>query len=242
MSWDLRRQRGDAHGFHQRDLPTGDARELWWFEVEQPTLVLGSTQRDDVVDRAAVDAGGVEVVRRRSGGAAVLLVPGETTWIDLVIPRHDPLWDDDVGRAAHWVGETWRATLDMLGVRGATVHLGGLERRQWSELVCFAGLGPGEVTVGAAPASSARCSTAGRRWTSPGSWRSTRTGEPRWPLTSAPSRSASTSSPPTPWTRCSAPSRRADRRRPRSSRDARCAGARLRAVDARPQPSDACQG
>ena len=150
MSWDLRRQRGDAHGFHQRDLPTGDARELWWFEVERPTLVLGSTQRDDVVDRAAVDAGGVEVVRRRSGGAAVLLVPGETTWIDLVIPRHDPLWDDDVGRATHWVGETWQAALDMLGVRGATVHLGGLERRPWSELVCFAGLGPGEVLVGAA--------------------------------------------------------------------------------------------
>ena len=149
-SWDLRRQRGDADGFHQRDLPTGDARELWWFEVERPTLVLGSTQRDDVVDRAAVEAAGVEVVRRRSGGAAVLLVPGETTWIDLVIPRHDPLWDDDVGRATHWVGETWQAALATLGVREATVHLGGLERRPWSDLVCFAGLGPGEVTVGAA--------------------------------------------------------------------------------------------
>ena len=148
--WDLRRQRGDAHGFHQRDLPTGDTRELWWFEVEQPTLVLGSTQREDVVDRAAVDAGGVDVVRRRSGGAAVLLVPGQTTWIDLVIPRGDPLWDDDVGRAAHWVGETWRAALGALGVSGAMVHLGGLERRPWSDLVCFAGLGPGEVTVGAA--------------------------------------------------------------------------------------------
>jgi lipoate-protein ligase A len=148
--WDLRRQRGDADGFHQRDLPAGDARELWWFEVERPTLVLGSTQRDDVVDPAAVEATGVEVVRRRSGGAAVLLVPGETTWIDLVIPRHDPLWDDDVGRATHWVGETWQATLATLGVREAAVHLGGLERRPWSDLVCFAGLGPGEVTVRAA--------------------------------------------------------------------------------------------
>ena len=71
--WDLRRQRGDAHGFHQRDLPTGDARELWWFEVERPTLVLGSTQRDDVVDRAAVERGrrrGGPATQRGSGGPA----------------------------------------------------------------------------------------------------------------------------------------------------------------------------
>ena len=146
-AWVLRRQRGDAHGFHQRDLPTGDDRELWWFEVDAPTLVLGSTQPDDVVDRAAVEAQGVEVVRRRSGGAAVLLVPGETTWVDLVIPRDDPLWDDDVGRAAHWVGEAWRSALTALGVERVTVQTGGLERRPWSDLVCFAGLGPGEVTV-----------------------------------------------------------------------------------------------
>src|SRR5690606_25915326 len=29
----------------------------------------------------------------------------------------------------------------------ATVHHGALQRRPWSDLVCFAGLGPGEVTV-----------------------------------------------------------------------------------------------
>jgi lipoate---protein ligase len=149
-AWALHHQRGDAAGFHQRDLPAGDGRELWWFEVDGPTLVLGSTTPGDVVDRRAVEARGVEVVRRRSGGAAVLLVPGETTWLDVVIPQNDRRWDDDVGRAAHWVGEAWRATLRALGVGEAAVHTSGLERRGWSDLVCFAGLGPGEVTVGGA--------------------------------------------------------------------------------------------
>lgn len=150
MTWQLHRQRGDAAAFHQRDLPSAAGRELWWFEVDRPTLVLGSTQREDVVDAAAAECAGVEVVRRRSGGAAVLLVPGETTWLDIVIPRHDPLWEDDVGRATHWVGAAWQAALAAVGVDGAAVHTGGLERRRWSDLVCFAGLGPGEVTLGGA--------------------------------------------------------------------------------------------
>ena len=39
---------------------------------------------------------GVAVVRRRSGGGAVLLDPGGVVWVDVVVPRHDPRWDDDV--------------------------------------------------------------------------------------------------------------------------------------------------
>ena len=34
------------------------------------------------------------------------------------------------------------------GVGAATVHHGPLMRSEWSGLLCFAGLGPGEVTVG----------------------------------------------------------------------------------------------
>ena len=44
--------------------------------------MLGSTQRDDVVDGEALHLAGLEVVRRRSGGGAVLLVPDEHVWID----------------------------------------------------------------------------------------------------------------------------------------------------------------
>jgi lipoate-protein ligase A len=57
------------------------------------------------------------------------------------------VWDDDVGRAAHWLGRAWRGALIDLGVDGATVHTAAMVRSRWSSLVCFAGLGPGEVLV-----------------------------------------------------------------------------------------------
>ena len=45
------------------------------------------------------------------------------------------------------MGEAWGAALGELGV-SAAVHRGPLVRSTWSADVCFAGLGPGEVTVG----------------------------------------------------------------------------------------------
>lgn len=73
--------------------------------------------------------------------------PGRCLWVDLVIPRDDPLWSDDVGRATWWVGECWAAALGALRVGGAVVHRGAMVHSRWSERACFAGLGPGEVTV-----------------------------------------------------------------------------------------------
>jgi lipoate---protein ligase len=147
--WEVVRRAGSAAAFHGRALDDPLRRAVHVFEVERPALVLGSAQPDDVVDRAACDAAGVEVVRRRSGGGAVLVEPGGVVWVDVEVPRGDPLWDDDVGRATWWLGECWAAALRDLGVGGLAVHRGGLVRTRWSTLVCFAGLGPGEVTDGA---------------------------------------------------------------------------------------------
>lgn len=111
-------------------------------DLTVPVLVLGSVQPDDVVDHGA----GVTVVRRRSGGGAVLVEPGGTLWVDVTVPAGDPLWDPDVRRSFHWLGEAWTAALGRLGIEAAW-HDGGLESTPWSRLICFAGLGPGEVTV-----------------------------------------------------------------------------------------------
>lgn len=118
---------------------------MTWCDVTAPAVVLGSTQGDGVL---APGAGGVDVARRRSGGGAVLVEPGRVLWAEVVVPAGDPLWQADVGRAAWWLGDEWAATLAALGVGGAVVHRGGLVRAPWSAAVCFAGLGPGEVTVG----------------------------------------------------------------------------------------------
>jgi len=65
---------------------------------------------------------------------------------NVTIPAGDPLWDNDVGRAFHWLGAVWAEVLAAEGL-SARVHDGGLRSTPWSGRVCFAGLGPGEVTV-----------------------------------------------------------------------------------------------
>ncbi len=125
--------------------PAGE-RSVVVLDVARPTLVLGSSQAEDTVDHERAAARGVDVLRRRSGGAAVLVEPGAAVWIDVTIPAGDPLWDSDVGRAFHWLGAAWAEVLTAEGLP-ARVHQGPLRSTPWSGRVCFAGLGPGEVTA-----------------------------------------------------------------------------------------------
>ena len=150
MTWTVRRHTEAPSAFHARPLPDRVAREVWICDATRPALVLGSAQPAEVADVAACESAGVEVVRRRSGGGAVLVVPGELLWVDVVIPASDELWQVDVGRAFHWLGDVWSAALADCGV-DSVVNRGPLRRSEWSDLVCFAGVGSGEVeTVGGA--------------------------------------------------------------------------------------------
>lgn len=135
----MERVAGAPAELHALGLPDPAVRTVRVLDATSVALVLGSTQ-------APLDTS-VPVVRRRSGGGAVLVEPGGVAWVDVVVPRDDPLWDDDVGLAFHWLGDAWARALGELGVGGAVVHTGPLVRSDLSALVCFAGLGPGEVTV-----------------------------------------------------------------------------------------------
>lgn len=147
LSWTVEHLAGSAGDLHAREPAPDGHRRVWVHEPTGPAVVLGSTQDPGVVDRARATAAGVEVVRRGSGGGAVLVEPGGLMWVDVVVPPADPLWDDDVGRAAHWVGKAWTVALHRCGVDHGIAHEGGLVHGPWSRLVCFGGLGPGEVTV-----------------------------------------------------------------------------------------------
>jgi lipoate-protein ligase A len=149
-TWAVEHLQGSPGDFHARPLPDEPTRAVWVCEPDRPALVLGSAQRDGVVDHAACAAAGVEVVRRRSGGGAVLVVPGDLLWVDVILPADDPLWQHDVGRAFLWLGDAWAAALRELGFE-VGVHQGALRRPRWSDLVCFAGLGPGEVELAGDP-------------------------------------------------------------------------------------------
>jgi lipoate-protein ligase A len=136
--WDVRRRRGAPADLFDHEWP--DRRTVWVLEPTSTAVVLGSTQPDSVL------APGTPAVRRRSGGGAVLMEPGGLVWVDVFVPAGDPLWEVDVGRAFAWLGDAWAGALGA----GATVHDGPLVTTAWSRLVCFAGLGPGEVTVAGA--------------------------------------------------------------------------------------------
>ncbi len=70
-----------------------------------------------------------------------MVSPGFGLWVDVVLPAGDPLWVDDVRRSSLWLGRAWASLL------GGTVFDGPFVRTPLSDVWCFAGLGPGEVTV-----------------------------------------------------------------------------------------------
>jgi lipoate-protein ligase A len=119
--------------------------EIWTCRPAGAAVVLGSRQHVELLDERACAAAGLAIVRRRSGGGAVVVRPGETVWIDLVVPPG--VAPDDVRGSMIWAGELWRDALAEASA-GLQVHRGGMVTTPWSELVCFAGTGPGEVLVG----------------------------------------------------------------------------------------------
>lgn len=147
--WEVERLSGAASRLFDRPEPEG--RRVTFLDVTGPAVVLGSTQRrqpDQLADLERRGAGaGFDVVRRRSGGGAVWLEPGAQVWVDVFVPRGDPVWHDDVGRAFWWLGQVWVDALARLGITGAEAHHGALLCTPWSSEVCFGGVGPGEVML-----------------------------------------------------------------------------------------------
>ncbi len=138
MPWRVEHRHGPAaelfHGLEQPAGPT--VRALM---VSAPTIVLGSSQDEAVVvDRPD----GVDVVRRRSGGTAVWL-DADMVWLDVTVPAGDPAWHADIHRTAVEVGLRLAAAIG----RGAVVHTGRMIATPLSPIMCFGGLGPGEVTI-----------------------------------------------------------------------------------------------
>lgn len=143
------RSRSTASDFHARTVTVPARREIWRHDITAPALVLGSTQHDSDVDIEACRRAGVEVVRRRSGGGAVLLVPGEVTWLDVIVPAATPGWSADVHRPMVWLGNGLAGAIARAtGIVDLAVHDDAMRSTPWSRLVCFDGLGAGEVLLG----------------------------------------------------------------------------------------------
>ncbi len=143
--WRVEERFGTAAELHA-SWPSADRRHeeraVARCHPSDPAVVLGSTQPDSVVDRAGAARAGASVVRRRTGGGAVLVGPTDPVWIDVWVPVGDPLWDADASLAFGWLGDVWRSALGSLGRRGT--------------------VGPGGGAPGSAPS--------GRRWSASAGW------------------------------------------------------------------------
>lgn len=142
--WSLSTATGTAQQLHDRARPEPTGRAVVVCHPIGRAVVLGSTQ--DPPDPKLVPSGAA-VARRTSGGGAVWVAPGELVWVDVDLPASDALWDDDVGRSFLWLGRAWAAALKKVGVGGASVWEDGLRCGPAGRALCFAGVGPGEVSV-----------------------------------------------------------------------------------------------
>ena len=115
----------------------------------QTTLVIGSAQTEASINRAACDADGIPVIRRGSGGGAVLCDPGLLE-VDVALPAGHALLGDDVTESYRFLGRAWVEALAAVGVAGRLVTVEEAralsdDRRAAARAACYAGLSPYEV-------------------------------------------------------------------------------------------------
>lgn len=136
---------GGAGDFHARPIPHTLHPQIWIHHLWRPSVVLGSTQKPDIVDAQAISRAGYELTKRRSGGGLVIVHPDTSVWIDVIIPTSHPLWCDDVGKAFHWVGKAWADALETASVPNPRVHSGPPSNPDLGRVLCFGSTGSGEV-------------------------------------------------------------------------------------------------
>jgi lipoate-protein ligase A len=141
---------GGVAAFHAADLLADPRPRVVVCHADTAALVLGSRQSLDRADADACRRAGIDIVKRRSGGGAVLVEPGAMCWFDVVVPAGDPRFRSvvsDVGASMRWLGRHLVTALRQLGERDVVAHDGAMVGGRWGDVVCFAGLGPGEVLV-----------------------------------------------------------------------------------------------
>src|SRR5215472_14081174 len=135
----------------------GTPPTLYWSMAEPVALVLGFSQKPDIVNPQARAALHIPVYHRRAGGTAVLTGP-DLLSLDVVLPAERPLVLSDVVESYRWFGEAWVAALAQLGVPARSVPPAeahqqrallkrDAERESVLQRACFATLSPYEVVI-----------------------------------------------------------------------------------------------
>jgi len=141
-------------------IQPGDAATLSWSMAETDGLVLGFSQKPDTLNPTMRAAAALPVYHRRAGGTAVLVGP-HLLGLDVVLPADHPLALPDIVESYRWLGETWVAALQRLGINTRAIppdeahaqrdlikHAATRERETILRRACYGSLSPYEVVVG----------------------------------------------------------------------------------------------
>ncbi len=136
----------------------GERATLSWSMAEPAGVVLGFSQKPDILNATEQTARSLPIYHRRAGGTAVLVGPGLLS-LDVVIPTDHPLHTPDVIASYRWFGAAWVATLRQFGIDTRLVtpdeaHAQQARRKTdpYEALLnraCYGSLSPYEVVVGA---------------------------------------------------------------------------------------------
>jgi lipoate-protein ligase A len=98
-----------------RTIQPGDPATVYWSIARPAGLVLGFSQRADVLNAEHVATMDIPIYHRRAGGTAVLVGPTLLS-LDVVLPTGHPYILDDLVESYRWFGEHWVAALQLLHI------------------------------------------------------------------------------------------------------------------------------
>lgn len=135
----------------------GDPATLYWSQARPEGLVLGFSQKPTILNAHTLEHHPLPIYHRRAGGTAVLVGPHLLS-LDVMLPADHPRILPDLVETYRWLGETWVATLQELGI--ATRAISPAEAHAQRELLkqpatrereailrraCYGSLSPYEV-------------------------------------------------------------------------------------------------
>lgn len=145
-SWRIATETGLASDVHAKPMCDIDERTIRFVNVTRSALVLGSNQDVTSIPPELLEQFNAELVVRRSGGGAVFLAPSLQLWANISIPRGDKLFVDDLRKSFLPIGNIFKELLSKYSPGELCIHEGGLSGGSLAKTICFAGVGPGEIT------------------------------------------------------------------------------------------------
>jgi|TARA_B100001094_G_scaffold125504_1_gene121485 lipoate-protein ligase A len=146
-NWNIEIKRSETALAHEANLDEWLTPTIWVIEPRDTCLVLGKSEREKpFLNLNYLKEKGINLTTRQSGGGAVLVAPNDILWVDVFVPQSSNFWENDITKASIWVGGIWHDALKRLDV-ASYLYEGKFERSRASDLVCFAGKGPGEILI-----------------------------------------------------------------------------------------------